>query len=223
MFNVYIANLGKYNEGELVGEWLSLPATKEEWESLLVKIKLGYYENNEFHYGYEEDGILYEEWAIHDTDTSYNIKVGEYNYIQELNYLAAALENSEIPDTVIEWLDNYNATADHVELINALLQENEVPVFGYDFPGCRECINMGMSDEELYGRDRAYWNGITEIIEDNNLECYFDYEHYGKDAMMNENIVLLDGEYLNMDYCNIDLSYYTYEEIEDEFKDYKIF
>ena len=25
MFNVFITNLGKYNEGELIGKWLSLP------------------------------------------------------------------------------------------------------------------------------------------------------------------------------------------------------
>ena len=47
---VYIANLGKYNEGELVGAWFTFPIDFEE-----VKEKIGL--NDE-----------YEEYAIHDTD-----------------------------------------------------------------------------------------------------------------------------------------------------------
>ena len=35
MIKVYLANLGKYNEGELVGEWLELPCTEEEMEQKL--------------------------------------------------------------------------------------------------------------------------------------------------------------------------------------------
>ncbi len=30
MLNVWVGNLGKYNEGELVGDWLELPKTKDE-------------------------------------------------------------------------------------------------------------------------------------------------------------------------------------------------
>ncbi|MGX5287622.1 antirestriction protein ArdA, partial [Morganella morganii] len=38
MISVFITNLGKYNEGELVGEWLELPATSKEIEHCLVRI-----------------------------------------------------------------------------------------------------------------------------------------------------------------------------------------
>ena len=31
---VYIANLGKYNEGELVGDWFSFPIDEEELRSV---------------------------------------------------------------------------------------------------------------------------------------------------------------------------------------------
>ena len=37
-FAVYITNLGKYNEGELVGEWVHLPTTAKE-----MKIPLASY------------------------------------------------------------------------------------------------------------------------------------------------------------------------------------
>lgn len=30
ILSIFVTNLGKYNEGELVGEWLELPATDEE-------------------------------------------------------------------------------------------------------------------------------------------------------------------------------------------------
>ena len=35
MLNVWIGNLGKYNEGELVGEWLKLPVSKQELDTFL--------------------------------------------------------------------------------------------------------------------------------------------------------------------------------------------
>ena len=47
---VYIANLGKYNEGELVGDWFTFPIDEEK-----VKERIGLNE-------------LYEEYAIHDTE-----------------------------------------------------------------------------------------------------------------------------------------------------------
>ncbi|WP_276571497.1 conjugal transfer protein [Coprococcus comes] len=63
---VYIANLGKYNEGYLVGAWFTFPIDEED-----VKEKIGLNEQ-------------YEEYAIHDTD-NFPIAIGEYVSIEELN------------------------------------------------------------------------------------------------------------------------------------------
>ena len=38
LFETYITNLGKYNEGELVGETLKFPTTTEEVQALLKRI-----------------------------------------------------------------------------------------------------------------------------------------------------------------------------------------
>lgn len=38
LFEAYITNLGKYNEGELVGEALKFPTTTEEVQGLLKRI-----------------------------------------------------------------------------------------------------------------------------------------------------------------------------------------
>lgn len=50
LFEAYIANLGKYNEGELVGETLKFPTTTEEVQALLKRIGV--------------DGVRYEEFFI---------------------------------------------------------------------------------------------------------------------------------------------------------------
>lgn len=38
MMNIFITNLGKYNEGELIGEWATLPISKEELQELFERI-----------------------------------------------------------------------------------------------------------------------------------------------------------------------------------------
>lgn len=62
---VYIANLGKYNEGELVGDWFTPPIDFDT-----VKEQIGL--NDE-----------YEEYAIHDYELPFD--VGEYTPISEIN------------------------------------------------------------------------------------------------------------------------------------------
>ena len=68
LFEAYITNLGKYNEGELVGETLKFPTSPQEAQALLKHIGV--------------DGIRYEEFFItsfdgdvlglyHGTDESY--------------------------------------------------------------------------------------------------------------------------------------------------------
>lgn len=72
---VYISNLGKYNEGELVGDWFTPPINFEE-----VKERLGL--NGE-----------YEEYAIHDYELPFDIN--EYTSIEEINRLCALVEEIE--------------------------------------------------------------------------------------------------------------------------------
>ena len=50
LFEAYITNLGKYNEGELVGETLKFPTTTEEVQPLLKRIGV--------------DGVRYKEFFI---------------------------------------------------------------------------------------------------------------------------------------------------------------
>ena len=79
LLKVFITNLGKYNEGELIGEWVSLPVDESELEEVLERI------------GINEE---YEEYFITDFETEIDgLNVDEYSNIEELNELAEQLEN----------------------------------------------------------------------------------------------------------------------------------
>lgn len=85
-FAAFITNLGKYNEGELVGEWVKFPTTAEEMKKVFDRIGIG--QKDEF-------GQPYEEWFITDYDCYVGAlydKLGEYENLDELNYLAAKLD-----------------------------------------------------------------------------------------------------------------------------------
>lgn len=83
---VYIANLGKYNEGYLVGDWFSFPLDYEE-----IKERIGL--NGE-----------YEEYAVHDTD-NFPCEVSEYISIDELNRMYEMIE--ELPEEIVDSLDDF--------------------------------------------------------------------------------------------------------------------
>ena len=75
-FEAFITNLGKYNEGELVGEWVKFPITNDEMQEVFKRIGIG---------------RRYEEWFISDYEfhipNLYDL-CGEYESLSELNYLA---------------------------------------------------------------------------------------------------------------------------------------
>lgn len=79
-FAAFITNLGKYNEGELIGEWVKFPTTAEEIKAALDSIGIG--QKDDF-------GYAYEEWFITDYDCYVDglyDKLGEYVNLDELNY-----------------------------------------------------------------------------------------------------------------------------------------
>ena len=91
-FEAYITNLGKYAEGQLVGETLKFPATTEEVQSLLKNICV--------------DGVRYEEFFITAFDGDvmglYDY-LTEYENLDELNHLAHLI--SELDSDEIETLE----------------------------------------------------------------------------------------------------------------------
>lgn len=95
MLKIYIANLGKYNEGELVGEWVKLPC--EDLDKVLKEIAV-------------VDGTAYEEYAIHDYESDIEgLEIGEYDNIFSLNEIAEKL--NELSDYDKAWFAAYLETS----------------------------------------------------------------------------------------------------------------
>jgi myo-inositol-1-phosphate synthase len=109
MMKIALTNLGKYNEGELVFKWLSLPYTEDELEEALEEIGI--------------DNEEYEEYFISDVEITspydvLDLEVGEYENLETLNELAERLDILSIDEilklaAMIEW-------GTHMELIDAL-------------------------------------------------------------------------------------------------------
>lgn len=76
----YITNLSKYNDGELVGQWVDFPCDEDDFEEILEEIGI-----DEYH----------EEWFVTDYDCELDglaSELGEYPGFDELNRVAEALE-----------------------------------------------------------------------------------------------------------------------------------
>ena len=108
LFEAYITNLGKYNEGRLVGETLKFPATTEEVQSLLKNIGV--------------DGVRYEEFFITAFDGDvmglYDY-LTEYENLDELNHLAHLI--SELDSDEIETLEAALNKGDHTSSVAEMI------------------------------------------------------------------------------------------------------
>lgn len=164
---LYIANLGKYNEGELVGKWIDLPFTDEELEQLYIDIKVAHHdENGEFVYGLEENGSVYEETAIHDYETDLDYKIGEYEDIEELNSLIEELEALE--DYELDEIAAYMEACSN-DIHEAMEAQSNGQIVLYSGIDSYTELAEHFVDEGLYG----------EIPD--NLVNYIDYEAIGRD------------------------------------------
>ena len=193
LFEAYIANLGKYNEGELVGKTLTFPTSPQEVQALLKDIGV--------------DGIRYEEFFI----TSFDGDVlglydhlGEYENLDELNHLACLL--SELPQSELEKFEaalHIGAHTSSVEDIINLAQSLDSFEFYPD-----------IENEEDLGR--CYTEDLAIPAE---LKDYFDYEAYGRDVSINEGGHFAPGGYIVQtgDVKEI------YHGIEDIPKEHKVF
>ena len=163
MLNVFLTNLGKYNEGFLVGKWVELPCEGEELTNALRSIGI--------------DGVRYEEWFITDTETDIDglgDLIGEYENFDRLNELADAL------DSLDKW---------EVEKVQAIMEADspdlEDLLAALESGLCSYDLYAGVEDEEDLGRYYIEECGALDIPE--NIQQYFDYEAYGRDVSLEEN------------------------------------
>ena len=176
-FAAFITNLGKYNEGELVGEWVKFPTTAEELKKVFDRIGIG--QKDDF-------GQPYEEWFITDYDCYVGAlydKLGEYENLDELNYLASKLE--EMGEGEYAQFQAAMEVGDHSgslqEIIN--LTDN---LYCYDlYPSIQDYDDLG----------RYYIDELDAMQVPEHLRNYIDYEAYGRDVALEES-----GDFTDLGY-----------------------
>ncbi len=167
-FEAFITNLGKYNEGELIGEWVKFPTTPEELQNVFERIGIG---------AKDDFGNTYEEWFISDYDCYVDglyEKLGEYANLDELNYLASKLDELNANEyyhfqAAMEISDYTGSIKDLINLMDNLDK--------YD-------IYLGVENDEDLGRYYIEELGAMEVPE--HLKSYIDYEAYGRDIALDE-------------------------------------
>ena len=175
MIKVFLTNLGKYNEGELLGEWVELPVSQEELTKVFDRIQICH---DKVDYS-DECGNPYEEYFITDYETDIEgVEVGEYSNLNELNEIAEQLDELE---------------EDAQEAIQAMLLDghtfnealekasNGDYIIYYD---CDDMIDVAI---EIV-KECRYLNGVSETV-----ARYFDYEAFARDLDIEDNFMELDN------------------------------
>ena len=152
MLKGYITNLGKYNEGYLIGEWITFPVSEEDLKEVLERIGI----NDQ----YEE--YFFTDW---ENDYDINFDFGEYESIDHINKVIEAVENLDFSElellkAVCECEGSY--AIDHIE------EFNPDKYIWYE----------GMTlDEVAYD----IVEGSYATKENKFLLDYFDYEAFARD------------------------------------------
>lgn len=174
-FSAFITNLGKYNEGELIGKWLAFPTTAEKYDETLREIGI--------------DGKRYEEIFISDYDCRIDglyDQLGETYNIDELNYLAKRIAE----------LDEHSYCK-----LQALLVGHEVSGGPYVILNAIEDLDMytyidDIEDETALGMYMAQELGYM-TKENSSIMEYFNFEEYGCDIALNDNGKFVCGCYIS--------------------------
>ena len=177
-FAAFITNLGKYNEGELVGEWVKFPTTAEEMKEVFKRIGIG--QRDDF-------GQPYEEWFITDYDCYVDglySKLGEYENLDELNYLASKLD--EMSESEYAQFQAGMEMGDHCGSLQEIINLTENLDCYEVYPDIHDYDDLG----------RYYIEELDVMQVPEHLQNYIDYEAYGRDVAMDENGSFTDQGYV---------------------------
>lgn len=152
MIKGFITNLGKYNEGFLIGKWIEFPIDEDALEKVFEQI------------GINEE---YEEYFFTDWDSDFATGLGEYVSIDEVNELAEQLESqdADLLKAIIE-ATGYSL-ADALNCVdNAIFYEGQsLEDVAYDL--VNECYNLPefalrYFDYKAFSRDLSF-DGYIEV------------------------------------------------------------
>lgn len=145
----YVTNLGKYNEGVLIGEWVEFPVSEEELEEVFARI--GINEEYEEYFITDYDGI----WAGSMKD--------EYISIERLNDIAETLQefDEDVLSAALEyWIldDVLEMNPDDLILYSDVHNDHDLGYYWIEESGCYSLGDDILSryfDYEAFGRDIA--------------------------------------------------------------------
>ena len=171
--SAYVTNLGRYNEGSLVGEWAAFPMSESDFAALLERIGV--------------DGKQYEEWFVTDYDgpvvSNLYDHFGEYPSFKELNRWAERF--GELASEDPEKLKAVLSVAEPTDIENLVNDP-------YEFDNWR--VYPDVFTETELGYEIAEELGIAA---DDSVESrYFDYRKFGQDY----NIESQNGQFTKYGY-----------------------
>ena len=156
---IFITNVGRYNEGYLVGKWVKLPVCEEVLDKVLKEIGINEYYEEYFITDYENDIV-----GIGDV-------ISEYSSVQALNELAQRLE--ELSDDEADKLGavlEYEACRSVSDVLELLDKLDEFDLL------------TDVTDDEELGYYYAEEYRCIDIPE--HIQPYFDYEKFGRDVRL---------------------------------------
>lgn len=160
---IFLTNLGKYNEGELIGEWVELPVSQEELQKVFERI------------GINEE---YEEYFITDYECDL-YEVGEYENLDTLNEIAERIEELDEEESKV-----VNALMSE---LGYTLDEAIGKVNSGDYMIYYDCDDMTDVAYQVVGGC-----GDLDNVPD-DVARYFDYESFGRELEIEGNYIFLDG------------------------------
>lgn len=171
VFQAYVTNLGKYNEGHLIGEWVNFPIEEDEFDEVLERIGI-----NEH----------YEEYFF--TDYTYencpNLKLEEHISHNWLNKIAKKIESFDRCD-----MEKFNAIVEAWDFNEILCDWDNFDLDNYYL----------YSDVYNYYDLGYYWiedSGCYDLKSLGNLANYIDYERFGRDIYYDTCGVFTDYGYI---------------------------
>lgn len=168
----WIWNRGKYNEGELVGEWVTFPVDDDEWNDVLARIGLDHEdpETGEMvRTGYDEHYV-----ADYDGGPDWYSYFGEWPGLDWLNETAENLEYWQNDE------DLFYAALEYDGDIGRVLDSS---------PDYWMLLSNVIDDYDL-GLYYAQEVNCVDFGENGMLERYFNYERYGRDIRLDS-----DGDF----------------------------
>ena len=153
---VWVGNLGKYNEGDLVGRWIELPIDEDDLEKVLESIGI--------------DNEEYEEIFIADYDVPFDSKdLGEYTPLETLNEIAERYE--DFSDDEKEVFNEISSETSSLDEAFAIVENGNYIIYA----DCNSMTDLAYR----YVEDAGLLENIPANVSD-----YFDYEKYGREMNM---------------------------------------